>query len=94
MVERQLSVRITPDNVHLLSPLTTFGEYEVPLRFPKSIHLPEGKVQWTLAVKSGVNKDVLVSLMSTQGPSLLWDVSFVFCNLITSYCSDKVSYFK
>ncbi|KAF3975576.1 hypothetical protein CMV_001174 [Castanea mollissima] len=50
-VERQLSVRITPDNVHLPSPLTTFGEYEVPLRFPKSIPLPEGKVQWTLAVK-------------------------------------------
>nr|XP_023923187.1 uncharacterized protein LOC112034606 isoform X2 [Quercus suber] len=50
-VERQLSVRITADNVHLPSPLTTFGEYEVPLRFPKSIPLPEGKVQWTLAVK-------------------------------------------
>uniref|UniRef100_A0A2N9IVH7 Large ribosomal subunit protein bL9c n=1 Tax=Fagus sylvatica TaxID=28930 RepID=A0A2N9IVH7_FAGSY len=50
-VERQLCVRIAPENVHLPSPLTTFGEYEVPLRFPKSIPLPEGKVQWTLPVK-------------------------------------------
>ncbi len=50
-VERQLCVRIAPENVHLPSPLTTFGEYEVPLRFPKSIPMPEGKVQWTLPVK-------------------------------------------
>jgi hypothetical protein len=50
-VERQLCVRIAPENLHLPSPLTTFGEFELPLRFPKSIPLPEGKVQWTLAVK-------------------------------------------
>ncbi|KAG2701417.1 hypothetical protein I3843_06G040200 [Carya illinoinensis] len=50
-VERQLSVRIGPENLHLPSPLTTFGEFEVPLRLPKSIPLPEGKVQWTLDVK-------------------------------------------
>lgn len=50
-VERQLCVRIAPENLHLPSPLTTFGEFELPLRFPKSIPLPEGKVQWTLDVK-------------------------------------------
>ncbi|KAF5442703.1 hypothetical protein F2P56_035332 [Juglans regia] len=50
-VERQLSVQIGPENLHLPSPLTTFGEFEVPLRLPKSIPLPEGKVQWTLDVK-------------------------------------------
>lgn len=50
-VERQLCVRIAPENLHLPSPLTTFGEFELPLRLPKSIPLPEGKVQWTLEVK-------------------------------------------
>ncbi|XP_010537195.1 PREDICTED: uncharacterized protein LOC104811989 [Tarenaya hassleriana] len=50
-VARQLCVKIEPENVHLASPLTAFGEYEVPLRFPKSIPLPEGSVQWTLKVK-------------------------------------------
>lgn len=50
-VERQLCVRISPENLHLPSPLTMFGEFELPLRLPKSIPLPEGKVQWTLTVK-------------------------------------------
>ncbi|KAF5731274.1 50S ribosomal protein L9 chloroplastic [Tripterygium wilfordii] len=50
-VARQLSVQIDPQNLHLPSPLSKFGEYEVPLRLPKSIPLPEGKVQWTLKVK-------------------------------------------
>ncbi|GMN44375.1 hypothetical protein TIFTF001_013578 [Ficus carica] len=50
-VARQLCVQIAPENLHLPSPLSTVGEYEVPLSFPKSIPLPPGKVKWTLNVK-------------------------------------------
>ncbi|KAK9056730.1 hypothetical protein SSX86_024093 [Deinandra increscens subsp. villosa] len=50
-VARQLGVRIEPENLQLPSPLSTLGEFEVPLRLPKSLPLPEGKVQWTLDVK-------------------------------------------
>ncbi|CAL1376074.1 unnamed protein product [Linum trigynum] len=50
-VARQLNVLIDPDNLHLPTPLTTFGEFEVPLRLPRSIPLPEGKVNWTLTIK-------------------------------------------
>ncbi|KAK6936662.1 Ribosomal protein L9, N-terminal [Dillenia turbinata] len=50
-VARQLCIRIEPENLHLPSPLSTLGEFEVPLRLPKSIPLPEGKVQSTLNVK-------------------------------------------
>ncbi|KAI4345308.1 hypothetical protein L6164_012444 [Bauhinia variegata] len=50
-VARQLCVNITPENLHHPSPLLRVGEYEVPLRLPKSIPLPEGKVSWSLKVK-------------------------------------------
>uniref|UniRef100_A0A0D3AMK7 Large ribosomal subunit protein bL9c n=1 Tax=Brassica oleracea var. oleracea TaxID=109376 RepID=A0A0D3AMK7_BRAOL len=50
-VARQLCVKIDPDNVVLTEPLATFGEYEVPLKFPKTIPLPPGTVQWILKVK-------------------------------------------
>ncbi|KAK3415769.1 hypothetical protein EUGRSUZ_H01489 [Eucalyptus grandis] len=50
-VARQLCVQIDPEHLHLPNPLTNVGEYEVPLRLPKSIPLPEGKIQWTLNVK-------------------------------------------
>lgn len=50
-VARQLFVRIEPENLQLLAPLTSLGEFELPLRLPKSIPLPPGKVQWTLNVK-------------------------------------------
>lgn len=50
-VARQLSVSIEPQNVHLPSPLSSLGEFEVPLRLPRSIPLPEGKLQWALKVK-------------------------------------------
>ncbi|KAL5073411.1 hypothetical protein RYX36_012395 [Vicia faba] len=50
-VARQLCVNITPENLHLPLPLSTIGEYEVPLRLPRSIPLPEGKLNWTLKVK-------------------------------------------
>lgn len=50
-VARQLGVCIAPENLYIPSPLSTFGEYEIPLRFPKSIPLPEGKIMWTLNVK-------------------------------------------
>ncbi|CAH9089447.1 unnamed protein product [Cuscuta europaea] len=50
-VARQLSVSIEPENVHLPSPLSSLGEFEVPLRLPRSIPLPEGKLHWALKVK-------------------------------------------
>ncbi|KAF7105643.1 hypothetical protein CFC21_106426 [Triticum aestivum] len=50
-VARQLNVNIYPDNLHLVSPLSSLGEFEVPLRLPRAIPRPEGKLQWTLKVK-------------------------------------------
>ncbi|KAL1822299.1 hypothetical protein DCAR_0310126 [Daucus carota subsp. sativus] len=50
-VARQLCVRIAPENLHLPTPLSSLGEFAVPLLLPKSIPLPAGKVQWTLDVK-------------------------------------------
>ncbi|KAJ3672636.1 hypothetical protein LUZ60_007357 [Juncus effusus] len=50
-VARQLLVNIQPENLHLPNPLKTLGEYEVPLRLPRDIPKPEGKIQWTLNVK-------------------------------------------
>ncbi|KAL8151690.1 hypothetical protein V2J09_021498 [Rumex salicifolius] len=47
-VARQLGVSIAPENLYLPNPLSSFGEYEIPLRVPKSIPLPEGKIAWTL----------------------------------------------
>ncbi|KAI0493911.1 hypothetical protein KFK09_024038 [Dendrobium nobile] len=50
-VARQLCVNIHPDNIHLPSPLSSLGEYEVVLRLPREIPRPEGLLQWTLNVK-------------------------------------------
>lgn len=50
-VARQLFVQIEPENLQLPNPLTSLGEFELPLHLPKSIPLPPGKVQWTLNVK-------------------------------------------
>ncbi|ONK59068.1 uncharacterized protein A4U43_C08F2650 [Asparagus officinalis] len=50
-VARQLNICIYPENLNLASPLTTVGEYEVPLRLPREIPRPEGTLQWTLKVK-------------------------------------------
>lgn len=50
-VARQLEINIHPDNLHLLSPLSSLGEYEVPLRLPREIPRPEGTLQWTLNIK-------------------------------------------
>lgn len=50
-VARQLGVHIKPENLQLASPLSSLGEFAVPLQLPKSLPLPEGKVQWTLDVK-------------------------------------------
>ncbi|KAM7504889.1 hypothetical protein LguiB_003793 [Lonicera macranthoides] len=50
-VARQLCVHIEPENLQLPTLLSSLGEFEVPLRLPKSIPLPEGKVQWTLTAK-------------------------------------------
>ncbi|GMH19520.1 hypothetical protein Nepgr_021361 [Nepenthes gracilis] len=50
-VARQLGVRIESENLHLPAPLSSLGEYELPLRLPKLIPLPEGKIMWSLAVK-------------------------------------------
>ena len=50
-VVRQLGVRMEPENLQLTTPLSALGEFAVPLRLPKSLPLPEGKVNWTLDVK-------------------------------------------
>ncbi|KAI4974217.1 hypothetical protein ZWY2020_047497 [Hordeum vulgare] len=50
-VARQLNVNIHPDNLHVVSPLSSLGEFELPLRLPRDIPRPEGKLQWTLKVK-------------------------------------------
>lgn len=50
-VARQLNVRIETENLHLPNPLSSLGEYEVPLRLPKAIPSPEGKIMRTLKVK-------------------------------------------
>ncbi|CAA2981686.1 50S ribosomal L9 [Olea europaea subsp. europaea] len=50
-VARQLQVHIEPENLQLPAPLSSLGEYELPLCLPKSIPKPQGKVQWTLSVK-------------------------------------------
>ncbi|CAM8939044.1 unnamed protein product [Rhodiola kirilowii] len=51
-VARQLDVQIEPENLYLPSPITQVGEFEVPLRLPMSIPLPDGKLQWSLKVKT------------------------------------------
>ncbi|XP_062229960.1 uncharacterized protein LOC133927485 [Phragmites australis] len=50
-VARQLNINIHPDNLHVQSPLASLGEFELPLRLPRGIPHPEGKLQWTLKVK-------------------------------------------
>ncbi|KAG9137603.1 hypothetical protein Leryth_011359 [Lithospermum erythrorhizon] len=50
-VARQLFVQLSPENVRLSEPLSSMGEFEVPLRIPKSLPPPEGKPYWTLTVK-------------------------------------------
>lgn len=50
-VARQLNINIHPDNLHLQSPLASLGEFELPLRLPRDIPRPEGKLQWTLKIK-------------------------------------------
>ncbi|KAH9627312.1 hypothetical protein KSS87_016773 [Heliosperma pusillum] len=50
-VARQLLVRIEPENLHMPNPLSSLGEFQIPLRLPKSIPLPQGKIMWTLNVK-------------------------------------------
>ncbi|KAI9082209.1 hypothetical protein K1719_035632 [Acacia pycnantha] len=50
-VARQLYVNIAPENLHLPTPLSQVGEYEVPLLLPRSIRIPEGTINWNLQVK-------------------------------------------
>ncbi|KNA21371.1 hypothetical protein SOVF_043750 [Spinacia oleracea] len=50
-VARQLSVQVEPENLHMPNPLSSLGEHEIPLRLPKTIPMPQGKVMWTLKVK-------------------------------------------
>ncbi|KAG8390424.1 hypothetical protein BUALT_Bualt01G0081900 [Buddleja alternifolia] len=49
-VARQLQVQIEPKNLHLPTPLSSLGEYKVPLRLPKSLPKPAGE-EWILNVK-------------------------------------------
>jgi large subunit ribosomal protein L9 len=50
-VGKTVMVNIKPENLHLPNPLKSLGEYEVPLRLPRDIPRPEGKIQWILNVK-------------------------------------------
>ncbi|KAE8684345.1 Ribosomal protein L9/RNase H1 isoform 2 [Hibiscus syriacus] len=47
----ELCIKIEPENLHLPTPLETFGMFDVQLRMPRSIPLPEGRFNWTLKVK-------------------------------------------
>ncbi|KAL0358865.1 UNVERIFIED_CONTAM: 50S ribosomal protein L9 [Sesamum angustifolium] len=49
-VARQLQVQIEPENLQLPTPLSSLGEYKVPLRLSKSIPKPAGD-EWTLNIK-------------------------------------------
>ncbi|PIN27103.1 Mitochondrial ribosomal protein L9 [Handroanthus impetiginosus] len=49
-VARQVQVQIEPENLHLPTPVTSLGEYKVPLRLPKSIPKPAGE-EWILNIK-------------------------------------------
>ncbi|KAJ0246281.1 hypothetical protein HA466_0178290 [Hirschfeldia incana] len=69
-VARQLCVKIEPDNVVLTEPLTTFGEYEVPLKFPKTIPMPPGTVQWILKVKPWNCRSVAFVVYINRSPAL------------------------
>ncbi|KNA17564.1 hypothetical protein SOVF_078400 [Spinacia oleracea] len=40
------------------NPLSSLEEHEIPLRLPKSIPMPQGKIMWTLKVKNFVSKMV------------------------------------
>ncbi|WVZ09106.1 hypothetical protein V8G54_013636 [Vigna mungo] len=61
---RQLCVNIAADNLHLPSPLSTLGEYEVPLRLPRSIPLPEGKQPNIKLLRELFMLDLVMSLSS------------------------------
>ncbi|KAL6526994.1 hypothetical protein OROGR_016084 [Orobanche gracilis] len=49
-VARQLQVQIQPENLYLPNPLSSLGEYKVPLRLPHSIPKPVGN-EWILNIK-------------------------------------------
>lgn len=49
-IARQLQVQIEPENLHLPTPLSSLGEFKVPLRLPKSIPKPAGS-EWIINVK-------------------------------------------
>ncbi|XP_051122861.1 uncharacterized protein LOC127245830 [Andrographis paniculata] len=49
-VRRQLQVQIEAENLHLPAPLSSLGEFKVPLRLPKSISKAAGS-EWILNVK-------------------------------------------
>ncbi|GAB2231413.1 hypothetical protein Droror1_Dr00010419 [Drosera rotundifolia] len=48
-VARQLGVSIQPENLHLPTPLSSIGEFEVPLRLPRAIPLPEGNAMFAIS---------------------------------------------
>lgn len=50
-VKRQLNIQLHEQNVRLEQPLSTVGEFEVPLVFPRSVRLPGGREELRLEVK-------------------------------------------
>lgn len=50
-VKRQLGIELQPPNLEMDADISSLGEFEVPLRLPTSLELPDGKVKLYLRVK-------------------------------------------
>lgn len=50
-VRRQQKVQIHHVNLELASPLSTLGDYEIPIRLPKTVKIPGGKAKLFLKIR-------------------------------------------
>lgn len=50
-VRRQQKVQLQKINIELMSPLSALGEYEVPIRLPKTVQIPGGRAKIFLKVR-------------------------------------------
>ncbi|KAI5065763.1 hypothetical protein GOP47_0018387 [Adiantum capillus-veneris] len=50
-VRRQQKVQIEEINLEMTSMLQTLGDYEIPMRLPKTVQVPGGKAKILLKVK-------------------------------------------
>nr|GEW05429.1 ribosomal protein L9/RNase H1 [Tanacetum cinerariifolium] len=74
-VARQLGVRIEPENLQLTTPLSALGEFAVPLQLPKSLLLPEGKVNWTVDDLLVVQNVISEFIVDCAGGALLFTLA-------------------